>query len=327
MSDTGSRAGLFKILALDGGGLRGVFPATVLAAFEESAAGPLYSFFDLIVGTSTGGIIALGLAAGLSARELLDFYVLKGPSIFPAERWPRRLMRLAGSLVNPKHSLAALDSALSDVFGERTFGELKTRVVIPAFDATAGRIRLFKTPHDKRLKQDRYRAVREAALATAAAPYYFCYVTTPQGERFIDGGVWANNPAAVGVVEAIGYMGIAREQIRVLSIGTTRVPYHVPRALRFGLWGLLRSRPQELVLAAQASAALAQAEVLLGGDGHLLRIDADVAEGRFELDRVADIAELQGLARNHATHHLNKVLAEFLHEPAAYPFAPTTSQG
>lgn len=325
MSGGGSQVGSFKILALDGGGLRGVFPATVLASFEESAGGPLHSFFDLIVGTSTGGIIALGLGAGFSAREMLDFYVSKGPSIFPAERWPQRLVRLAGSLVNPKHSLARLESALGGVFGDLTFGNLKTRVVIPAFDATAGRIRIFKTPHHPHIKQDQHRLLREAAVATAAAPYYFCYVTTPQGERFIDGGVWANNPVAVGVIEAIGYLGIARERIRVLSVGTTRVPYHVPRALRFGLWGLLRSRPHELVLAAQSSAALAQAKVLLGDESRLLRIDPEVSIGRFELDRAADISELQGLGRNHATHHLNQVLAEFLNEPVVHPFPATGS--
>lgn len=320
MNNSSSKVAPFKILTLDGGGLRGVFSATLLAAFEDRVREPLHSFFDLIVGTSTGGIIALGLGAGLPARDLLSFYVSKGPSIFPSERWPRRLARLVGSLVNPKHSLSRLDSALAQVFGDRTLGDLKTRVVIPAFDATAGRIRLFKTPHDARIKQDQERTLREAALATAAAPYYFCYFSTVNGERFVDGGVWANNPTAIGVIEALGYLEIPRKGIRVLSIGTTRVPYHIPRALRFGLLGLFRSRPHELVLAAQASGAMAQAKVLLGCDGRLLRIDAEVARGRFSLDRATDIDELQGLARNHATHHLNDVLTTFLNAPAAYPF-------
>lgn len=320
MNDSSGGIAPFKILTLDGGGLRGVFSATLLAAFEDRVRQPLHSFFDLIVGTSTGGIIALGLGAGLPARDLLSFYVSKGPSIFPSEKWPRRLVRLVSSLVNPKHSLAQLDTVLLDVFGDRTLGDLNTRVVIPAFDATAGRIRLFKTAHDPRIKQDHERTLREVALATAAAPYYFCYFTTVNGERFVDGGVWANNPTAIGVIEAMGYLKMPPERIRVLSIGTTRVPYHVPRAFRFGLLGLFRSRPHELVLAAQASAAMAQAKVLLGGDGRLLRIDADVATGRFALDRTADINELQGLARNHATHYLNEVLTMFLNAPAAYPF-------
>ena len=85
--------GRFQILALDGGGAKGVFPATVLAGFEEDIGGSVVDYFDLIVGTSTGGLIALALGAGMSPREIVEFYIREARNVFPGPRMLRGLRR------------------------------------------------------------------------------------------------------------------------------------------------------------------------------------------------------------------------------------------
>jgi patatin-like phospholipase/acyl hydrolase len=213
----------FKILSIDGGGLRGMFPAALLAWLEEHTGATIADHFDLIVGTSTGGIIALGLAAGLPAAHIREFYTQKGPLIFPRKRgrlteaW--RALRKYGMV---RHEREPLEKALREVLGQLTMGDLKKRVVVPTFDAVAGEIRLIKTAHHSHIRRDHQRTLVDVALATSAAPTYLPGHTTKLGERLLDGGIWANNPIAVAVVEAVGYLRISPESVRVLSLGTTR---------------------------------------------------------------------------------------------------------
>src|SRR5216117_477496 len=117
-----------RILSIDGGGIKGVFPGSFLTTLEESLGQPIAKFFDLIVGTSTGGIIALGLGLGLSAKEILSFYEEHGPSIFRGSRVTRALRQVGIS----KYSSDALRAALKTVFGERKLGESSTRLVVPS---------------------------------------------------------------------------------------------------------------------------------------------------------------------------------------------------
>src|SRR5580765_1488551 len=123
----------FRILSIDGGGIKGVFPAAFLAAIEENLPHPISQYFDLITGTSTGGIIALGLGFGLSASQLLEFYIKRGPMIFPKERrrlWRRWTLDWFGS----RYQSTALRSALTDVFGSAKLGQVKARVLIPSMN-------------------------------------------------------------------------------------------------------------------------------------------------------------------------------------------------
>jgi hypothetical protein len=142
-----------------------------------------------------------------------------------------------------------------------------------------------KTPHHDRLTTDHSRTLVDVALATSAAPYYLPSHTSVDGERFVDGGVWANDPIAIAVAEAIGYLEILPELVRVLSIGTTRAPYHVePGTLKRGLLGLIlgafNGQSIGLFTAGQASAAQGQARVLLKHRDAIVRIDPIVAHGR-----------------------------------------------
>lgn len=147
---------VFKILSLDGGGIRGVFPAAFLAKLEEHLDAPIGSYFDLIAGTSTGGIIAIGLGLGLSAKDILKLYEERGPAIFDQEHgrfenFVRQRLRGALHFFGSKYSSAPLQDALTGILGGRRLGESRTRLVIPAWHSTLERVYIYKTAHHPRL--------------------------------------------------------------------------------------------------------------------------------------------------------------------------------
>ena len=224
----------FKILCLDGGGIKGTFTAAFLAELEAMTGKRLVDHFDLIAGTSTGGIIAIALALEIPASHILQLYADDGPRIFPAPCRGRLGAALSylRHLFGPKHSLITLEHAVKGVIGERFFGEAKTRLVIPAFDGVQGAIQLFKTSHTPHHKQDCLLPAAMVACSTAAAPTFFSAQTA--SGCYLDGGVWANCPVMVGLLEAMCILGIPIKDIELLSIGTTHAPYHVTHKQRAG---------------------------------------------------------------------------------------------
>jgi patatin-like phospholipase/acyl hydrolase len=169
----------FRILSLDGGGIMGAFGAAVLAEFEVDCrrvtGKGLTDQFDLITGTSTGGIIAIGLGMGASPEQILGLYRDRGSRIFPRasglDGWLPGFFR---NVLGPKYSPDALRQAIEGVVGQKTLADAKTRLLVPAYDATMGRVYVFKTPHvppgDAR---DADKRAVDVALATSAAPTYF----------------------------------------------------------------------------------------------------------------------------------------------------------
>lgn len=228
---------IFRILSVDGGGIKGIFPAAVLAGLENRYLGgePIGQFFDLIVGTSTGGIVALGLGKGLTAREMLDLYLLKGNRIFPPGmlyRWWANLRAL--SLY--RYERVALDAALREVLGDHILADSGSRLCIPAFEGYHGEVYIFKTPHHPDYRLDGALPMVEVAQATSAAPTYFQSLDS-KGYRFVDGGVWANNPIMIGLVDALCCFDVDPSQIRILSIGCGREASIVSaQQARGGLW-------------------------------------------------------------------------------------------
>lgn len=281
--------GRFQILSLDGGGLRGMFSAALLARFEEDLGIRIVDHFDLIAGTSTGGIIALGLGLGLEPREVLQFYTDHGTRIFRSPTGLRGLRHL----LRAKYSPAPLRSALTAVLGERTFGESTKRLVITSYNIGADDVYLFRTPHLATLARDwRERAV-DVAMATTAAPTYLPSMTLG-GARLIDGGIWANNPAMVALTEAVGPLGIPLSQVRVFSVGTTTDVRHRSRNLDHG--GLLpwMRDAVEVLMRAQSGSATKQVRHFLGNE-NVLRVNPTVPTGALALDKV-DADALIGLA-------------------------------
>jgi Patatin-like phospholipase len=200
------------------------------------------SSFDLVAGTSTGGILALGLGAGKSAREIRDLYTHRGPEIFPPV-WDNILGRtwkaFRNNVLNAtfhRYSRQALERVLQEFLGDRIFGESCVRHVIPAFDGRFSEVFLFKTRHHRDYEHDWRSRVVDIALATSAAPTIYRPLESG-GYRLIDGGVWANNPVMLAVVEAMIAYDVPRERIKVLSIGCGDEPYHVIRRMTWGgLW-------------------------------------------------------------------------------------------
>lgn len=316
---------MFRILSLDGGGIKGAFTASVLATLEEETGKATVDYFDLITGTSTGGILAIALGLGIPARRIRDFYAEKGPRIFPGTSLVQRAGGILRQLWRPKHSHAALRDALSDVFGTRRFGESKCRLVIPTYDAIAGRIFLLKTAHHERFKYDIDAPAVDVALATSAAPTYFAAAPFPThcDASYVDGGVWANSPVMIGITEAVAFLGVALENIDLLSIGTTTTPFNIAQHTDDGIaqWnaGLV-----ELMFAGQMEAAHAQAMLLLNGRQH--RINVTAKEGEFSLDdaRSEKIQRLINLGRGAAVkkENLELVSARFLNGVTAPAFVP-----
>ncbi len=318
----------YRILALDGGGIKGSFTAGVLAALEKDTGHRCVDHFDLIAGTSTGGIIALGLGLGLSAAEIVEFYTNRGPTIFPSTSLARRWSGVLRHLFQPKHSHLALRAALTEVFGQRKFGESQRPLVIPTYDAVGGRIFLLKTAHHSHLRHDYDAPAVEVALATAAAPTYFAAARFPNhgNNSYVDGGVWANSPTLAALVEAVHFRGQRLEDIDIQSIGTTSTPFNVAEKHRSGILGW-NAGLVEILMNAQQQAANAQAMLLLNRRFH--RIDYKAPRGQFSLDdaRPQQIERLIALGRGEAVkkENIEVVRERFLNGQPAPPFTPVYS--
>ncbi|MEO5350172.1 MAG: patatin-like phospholipase family protein [Magnetococcus sp. YQC-3] len=310
-----------RILSIDGGGLKGAMPAAFLATIEEQTGQRIIDHFDLIVGTSTGGIIALGLGLGLSASEILHFYQEKGPGIFgqtPGTTWHRRLFkhyfRKVKQLVKNKHDPASLRTALEEVFQDRRLGESQTRLVIPAWHSVRRTPYLFKTAHHQRLEVDYKEKVVDVALATAAAPTYLPTHQIESGVMLTDGGVWANNPTGVAAVEAAGVLNWKMSDVRMLSLGCTDEYFVVDPDAGFISMGITGGI--ELMFQGQSFGALSTAKLLLGGGTEslerLLRVDVTVPKGFAAMDDASRIKELSGLGRSEARERLPQIRREFI---------------
>jgi len=321
----------FRILSLDGGGIKGAFTASVLSSWESTTGLRIRDHFDLIAGTSTGGILAIGLGLGEPASSILEFYKHYGPEIFPNARIVQRLNLALSNLWRPKYSQTALRDALTKVFGQKRFGESTCRLVIPTYDAIQGRIFLMKTAHSRQFQFDYSASAVDVALATSAAPTFFepAAFTEHEGNLYVDGGVWANCPALCAVIEAHHFLGIPLEDIHVLSVGTTSEPtglFHKLERGPFGFLqpGIIRWAPQllGLLFQAQMEASLAISSLLI--KERFIRVDEITPEGAYKLDSSGKIKQLAALGRSCATQTaiLDRVRAEFLDGIPAEPFTP-----
>lgn len=239
----------FRILTIDGGGIRGLIPALVLAELERQTGRSIADCFDLIAGTSTGGILALGLTRPgpdgkprYQARDLADLYLKEGPRIFD-ESLGRRLTNPMGLRV-AKYPPSGIEGVLADYFGETRLKEALTEVLVTAYDIEqrdAFFYRRRKAREDSRFDVP----MRVAARATSAAPTYFepALVQWPtERDVLVDGGVFANNPGMCAYAEGwqtLAKVGRTGDDILLVSLGTGLYskPYRYENAKGWGVAG------------------------------------------------------------------------------------------
>ncbi len=312
----GASGPILQVLALDGGGLRGIFTAATLAAWEEDFDTSVADHFDLIVGTSTGGIIALALGLRMSPADVLSIYVDHGELIFP---WSGRSSPgLLRRLLRPRYDAAELRSVLQDRFEDRLLGDSRVRLAIPSYDLAADHVHLFRTPHHRDLRRDWRVPAVDVALATAAAPM-FLPAHRMEAHRLIDGGVWANNPTLVGVAECFDRLEGERGRIRVLNVGTTSEIRKRRATLDNGGLFAWRSDGLDVMLRGQCLAATNHAQLILGRP-NVVRVDVPTPEGLHKLDSVT-APDLIGRALAESRTRSPALASFFQHSPSPYiPF-------
>ena len=310
-----------RILCIDGGGILGTFPAAFLAELEQHLDNPIGSYFDLIAGTSTGGIIAIALSLGHRASEILDLYESRGPEIF-GQAHGGLVNHICGKLralrwlYKHKYDSDALRAALCEVLGDKRIGEARTRLVIPAWNPVAQSVYIYKTAHHPRLQTDYRSSAVDAALATSAAPTYFRHHITRHDVGLLDGGIWANNPVAIATVEALAVLGWARESLYVLSLGCLDERYTVPKWAGLGTLG---PKLVKLFMDGQSHGAMGITKLLTGHEHDrtaIYRINHTVPYNAYRMDDTRVIRDLKGLGHSKGRDRLPILKPVFFDRPA-----------
>lgn len=213
----------FRILSLAGGGYLGLYTVCVLAELEEMVGEPLARRFDLIAGTSVGGIAAIALAYEMPMATLRTLFIEHGQAIFSRRGLPTstigKLRDLGRAVLGPKYDGVALRKALVTHMGRRTLDDALHPVIIPATNISLSQTKVFKTPHVPGSRGDEKAHAVSVAMATSAAPAYFPSVRIGK-YLYADGGMFAVAPDQVALHEAEHFMKVPAARIRMLSLGT-----------------------------------------------------------------------------------------------------------
>ncbi|MGO0791382.1 CBASS cGAMP-activated phospholipase [Herbaspirillum seropedicae] len=231
----------FQALALTGGGYRGLFTARALQVIEEHTHSPIGRSFDLICGTSIGGIVALAAAFEVPMSDVVQTFEEYGEDIFPPYKRPAsragKLLDIFKHLRRPRYDSAPLRDAISKLIPTNaTLGDAIHPVAIPAVNVTEGKQQVFKTRHKAEWVRDwRFKAI-DVALATSAAPTFF-ELAEVGTSMYADGGLFANAPDLIAMHEAEYFFNVHRDALRILSVGTTTQAYSIASnaGRRFGV--------------------------------------------------------------------------------------------
>ncbi len=291
-----------RILSIDGGGIRGIIPAVVLSRLERQTGQRVADLFDLVAGTSTGGILALGLtrpgAGGrplYSAAQMAELYEKEGTKIFSTSWWRR--MRTLGSLAEERYSADGIEEVLRRYFGDVRLKDACTDVLVPSYEIER------RTPFFFKSAMARERAeydfpMWEAARATSAAPTYFepARVPVPDSADYwalIDGGVFANNPAACALVEAMALNPRATKFVVVsLGTGTVLPRISIDRAKGWGTAGWMLP-VLDIVLDGVSATVDYQLQKLLPGDYHRYQVTLQASDQQLDDVRPENLRNLR----------------------------------
>ncbi|WP_157830313.1 CBASS cGAMP-activated phospholipase [Siphonobacter sp. SORGH_AS_0500] len=327
----------FRILSIDGGGIRGLIPAVVLAEVEkhlqkDNSDKRLHEHFDLICGTSTGAILGIAIALGIPEKNLVEFYKENAEMIFP--KWYLKVIpRKARVFVTSIYSNKKLRRKLEEIFKAAnndvtpTLYDLKTNVCVPSFNGNTGSINVLKTKHHKDYLRDFMLPAHEVALSSASAPIYF----PPHSFSFnnehgsgsnvnmIDGGIFANNPTLIGLLEATDKLGYDFGEIEILSLGTGRGKHIIKShwlPKQFFYWFIPKPRLLDIILDSQSQITeqyllfLKRFSQRHGNDFGYMRVQYDLGSDTIDLNASSktDIRRLEGIGNELTKQNLNEIL-------------------
>ncbi|ACE06320.1 hypothetical protein Aasi_0962 [Candidatus Amoebophilus asiaticus 5a2] len=328
----------FRILSIDGGGVRGVIPARILQAIEERTGKPISELFDLVIGTSTGGLVTLGLVVPdddeqgkpkYKAAKLVEIYEQKSSEIFKYSKL--RNIKTGMGLWGPKYDRKHLDDILKDFFGDAKLSQTVKPAVVISFSLDVGQPAMWSTHHVRDgKKHDCY--LHDVAGVTSAAPTYFApkvfknlHEDHEDIVHEIDGGVWANNPG----LTAIRVLSFMEEEDRpdnkdiiVVSIGTgtfTSDKEHLLQQAhklnKAGIWGwMIKADPNLIEMMMAANSDWSDNMVsLLYPNSH--RVQIEIPQNLISMDNPKNVEKLRQLAEKYIATDSFKELCNKLVQP------------
>ena len=292
--------GTFHILALDGGGTRGMYTAHILAKIEQAFQTRIRNCFNLIAGTSTGAIIAGAAVSDIPMTDIAQLFETEAPHIF-RKRWYRIPLFLS------KYPSEQLKRIIAKHIPATPLGEITTPLVITSSEISKSEVHLFRSnygngdleiaPTDKKV------CLRDAILASCAAPTFFAPKSL-NNALLADGGLWANNPSTVAFTEARSAFEKHTDEIRVLSIGTG---HSVNMYRKRRGWGFLTgwggAKLTAYVMTLQSQAAAGTAKLLL--KENYLRINPEI--DFWALDTLTQLDTLKSLASRDFEKHAAEI--------------------
>ena len=298
----------FKILAIDGGGFRGVYSAHILRRVEDEFSVDWRNDFNLIAGTSTGAIIAASLALGYPASKVVETYKNHGADIFKKPPIPRR------GIFKSRYENTGLRDVLTTLFGDSKMGDIEVPLIIPATDIGNGCVHVFKSTYHNEFFRDKDVLVADAVLASCSAPTYFPPIITSGDDPYLlaDGGLWANSPSLVAAIDAKKRLGAKLDDLRVLSVGTGKSNQFYPiknyKKNRYVGWGFATKwgggKFIEMLLNLQSENANNMLGLLLE-QNQILRLNFE-SDKKLPLDLPAEFDDL-----------ITKAGLQFTHQSAA----------
>lgn len=301
-----------RILSIDGGGIRGLIPALVLAEIEERTGKSIADSFDLIAGTSTGGILALGLARDngngnpkYTAKDLAGIYESRGREIFSRSPW-KGVSSVAG-IADELYSHKGIENVLNEYFGDEPLGSCLTRALITSYDIQNREPLFFKSWRE----EHRSVQMKHAARATSAAPTYFEPALVPIGgatKALVDGGVFINSPTISAYAEAKKVFA-DEDSFFVLSLGTGELvrPISFAEAKDWGKAGWLVPL-LSCMFDGVSDATDYQMKTFIGEERYI-RLQTDLSNASDDMDNATkgNIENLKAEAKKLVRTHKNEI--------------------
>ena len=293
----------FHILALDGGGTRGIYTAQLLATIEQTFGTRIKTCFDLIAGTSTGAIIAGAAVSDIPMTDIVELFETETPHIF-RRRWYRIPLFVS------KYPSEQLAQVIANHIPATSLGQIATPLMITSSEIAKSEVHIFRSNYDEThnseiVPTDKGVCLRDAILASCAAPTFFAPKSV-DNLLLADGCLWANNPSAIAATEALSAFRKKSQEIRMLSIGTGHSINMYRQRRGWGFitgWGGAKLTSYVMTLQAQASAHTAK--LLL--KGNYLRINPEI--DRWEIDNLTQLDTLKSLAERDFERHTAEIEA------------------